>query len=310
MPKPDETVEEKVDDASRVQSAVETALTGDTEDETDNGTDDDNTADDNTDEEESKSTDDDSASDDSDDDKKSDDDEEKTDDDSKEEDSAVERKFKNLAADDDATYIKNIESAYQNSSAEAIRLNQELSATNRRVDAIVAAAQKDPDLAKRLNDVLGIGGNDDSSGSDTQPTGSGAPKPTDDPFLVNSKTEWENKSRTEVEEILAANPEINSDPKLNTQVKHWMEVFSNEEFNQNRRLMSGGEAMEAAMKHLGIEDRRKKQDVANGVKDLAAPTRPTKSRTPKPKAKGLSDAAADFADKLGVAREKAEKYAN
>lgn len=311
MAKPDDTDDKKdLDDASKVQDVVETALKGDPEDENIDDQEDDKSGDDSA-EEESENKDDSDDSDESEDDKKSDDDEESDSEDKSGDDDSAERKFKNLAADDDATYIKNIERAYENSSAEALRLNTELGNMGRRVDAIIAAAQKDPDLAKKLNEVLGTGGSDNSSGTDNQSQDSAtSPKPTDDPFLIDSKTKWEQKSREEVEAILAANPEINSDPNLNSRVKHWMEVFSNEEFKNNRRLMSGGEAMEAAMKHLNIEDKRQKQNVANGVKSLAAPTRPTKSRTPKPKAgKGLTDAAAEFADKLGVAREKAEKYA-
>lgn len=311
MPKPDDTEDNsnELDDASRIQNVVETA---NAEDENDSSNEDDENSNDDSDEggDDNKDKDADSDKDSEDDENDSDDDEDEEEnaDDKSDKDQKPERKFKNLAADDDAQYIENVEKAYENSSAEAIRLNDELGKTNRRIDAILSAAQKDPDLAKKLNEVLG--GNVPDPSGDSDKGDDKKSSNSDDPFLVNSRTEWENKSRKEVEDILAANPEINTDPALNAKVKHWMEIFSNEEFETNKRLMSGGEAMEAAMKHLGIEDgRKKKQDVVNKSKELGAPSKPTKTRTPKPsKGKGLSEDAGKFADALGVARDKAEKF--
>lgn len=310
MPKPDESEEVTTPTgANDIRTAVETAGA---EDEIVQDDEDQEEQVENSEEEDDKSKDDASDSDDSEDDENDSDDDEEKDEDKDKDDAPVERKFKNLAADDDAGYITNLERAYENSSAEGVRLSNELAATNRRVDAIIAAAQKDPDLAKRLNDVLDGSGVVTSSGKDGQQDGASDDQvsPIEDPFLVNAKTEWQEKSRQEVEDILAANPELLSDPKLNTQVKHWMEVFSQEELRNNKRLMSGGEAMLAAMRYLGVEDKRKKQDVANKAKSLAAPSKPTKSRTPKPQKATVSDAALDLASKMGVSRETVEKYAN
>lgn len=309
MPKPVDSEESNdINDSQRIQDAVETANAEDEKPKDDVDQDDQ----DDSEEDDAKNDGDDSGdSDDSEEgDKPSDDDEE--DDDKKPEDKApVERKFKNLAADDDTQYITNIERAYENSSSEAIRLSNELATTTRRVDAIISAAQKDPDLAKKLNEVLDANGVVTPSGTgEAAPTSNEVPNALDDPFLVDSKTKWQEQSKQEVEDILAANPELLSDPSLNANVKHWMEVFSQEEYRTKKRLMSGGEAMVAAMKHLGIEDRRQKQDVANKAKDLAAPTRPTKARQPKASKTALPDAAYDFAAKMGVSRESVEKFAN
>ena len=154
MPKTDDSGDSKdIQDSQRIQDAVETA---NTEDEKSTGTEDDKDLKDNADEDdaENSSKDSDNSDDSEDDENDSDDDEEKEDDEKGDDKAPVERKFKNLAADDDATYITNIERAYENSSAEGLRLSNELAATNRRVDAIIQAAQKDPDLAKRLTKVL------------------------------------------------------------------------------------------------------------------------------------------------------------
>lgn len=301
MPKTDDTdVSNPVADADRIRSAVET---DNTEDEDDTSTDD---AKDDADSEEEDSDKNDDASAEEDSEDSSDDEDEDDEDKSDKEES--ERKFKNLAANDDAGYISNLEKAYENSSAEAIRLNKELGQTSRRVDAIIAAAQKDPDLAKRLNKVLDTSGVVDSSGEES--SNDEGVSPLSDPFLIDAKTTWENKSRDEVQAILDANPELVTDPVKNANVKHWMEVFSAEEMKRNKRLMGGGEAMEAAMRHLGIEDKRTKQTTAAKAKELAAPTRAKGAKKAKSSGKKpLSDSAYNFAAKMNVSKESVEKYA-
>lgn len=303
MPKTDDPTEQtEVADSERIRSVVETA---NAEDEKPEVEEDEDTQDD---VEEEDGSDDDEDSTDTKSEEESDDDDDEGEDDSKKEKS-IKRTFENLADDDDAKYIENIERAYKNSTSEALRLSNEMGALNRRVDAILTAAEKDPDLAKRLNAVLDGKVEPSSSGSEVAPAErSGEVSPLDDPFLVDQKTKWEETSRQEVEDILNANPEIASDPMLNTDVKHWMNVFSQEEFRKNKRLMSGGEAMLAAMKHLGIEDRRTKQEVASRAKEIAAPVKKGSSRKPKGKTKEVSDLSLKLAGKMGLSRERIEKF--
>jgi hypothetical protein len=305
MPKTDESdANQEIDDAQKIQSVVETA---NAEDEEDTGADDDNQSDDESDEEDSSNKDDASDEDDSEEDSSDDDDDDEEDKSKKPE--SAERKFKNLAADDDAGYISNLEKAYENSSAEAIRLSNEVGQTNRRIDSLLAAVQKDPELAERLNKAMGNVDISASSGNDTGNGNGEAQSASNDPFLIDARTKWEKESKEQVQEILDANPELISDPEKNANVKHWMEVFSAEEMRKNKRLLSGGEAMEAAMKHLGIEDKRTKPTVNSKVKDLAAPTRPKGSKKKSSKSAPLSDAAYSFADKMGVSKESIEKFA-
>lgn len=298
MPKTDEaSIDNEIDDASKIASVVETA---NAEDEKDTSTDDDE-KDTDLDEEDADDASEDSNDDDSED-KKSDDDEDQ--DESKDDKkTSAERKFKNLASDDDEVYITNIEKAYENSSAEAIRLNTELGNATRRINALMQAVGSDPELADRLNKAMT--GSDASSGDGA----TDSPSPTENPFLVNAQSEWKQKSEREVQEIIDANPELLSDPKINEDVKHWMEVISAEEYKTHKRLMSGGEAMEKAMRMVGVADKRKKQDVAAAAKDLAAPTRPQSSRKPKAQAKAVSESAYKFGELMGVSKESVEKYA-
>lgn len=308
MPKPDESEDKAPTGADDIRSVVETANAEDEKDKDDDVVEE---GDDDSDEEDSNDEGDEDADDDAEDDE-SDDAEEDADKKPKpsKKGESAERKFKNLAADEDAEYISNIEKAYENSSAEAVRLNTELGQATRRVNSIMQAVAKDPDLADRLNKAIGGTGGAAESGDDAGKPADSDVLDTSNPFLVHSKTEWENKSRTEVAEILEANPELTSDPELNANVRHWMEVFSGEEFKKNKRLMSGGEAMLAAMKHVGVEDKRKKQDVSKGAKALASPSRPSGARKPKKSTKApLNDSAYKFGELMGVSREKVEKYA-
>lgn len=182
------------------------------------------------------------------------------------------RKFSQFAGDgSDKAYISNLEEGYKNSSAEAIRLKGEAETAQGRLDTMLRVVAADPTLSKALNDQLnGKGGSGSGgSGSGENPDG----EALRDPFLMSAQTEWQEKSEKEIQEIIDANPEIVSDPDLAGKVKHYMKLFSEDYLAQNKKLMSGGDAMIAAMKHLGIEDKRQKQDLAQGAKKNLTPPR-------------------------------------
>lgn len=182
------------------------------------------------------------------------------------------RKFSQFKGDGtDKTYISNLEEGYKNSSAEAIRLKGELETTAGRLDSFMRVVAANPDLATAFNKALG----DDSAGSSSG-SGSNNDKSADlqNPFVANLQAEWQQKSEKEIQEILDGNPELVSDKELADKVSRWMGIFSAEYRNEHDgRLMSGGEAMLAAMKYLDIEDKREKQDLANGAKKNLTPPR-------------------------------------
>lgn len=184
--------------------------------------------------------------------------------------SQTEHKFTQFKGDGtDQSYISNLEKAYQNSSAEAVRINQELTTATSRVDAIMRAAATDPELAKKLNAAVnGAGtGNGEGDGSDEN---SGV----DNPFVADLQAQWKEKSEKEIDEFIDANPEVASDPKIKADVQYWMGVFSNNHYKRTGRLLSGGEAMAQAYKHLDLENKLDKQNLAAGAKKNAAPARP------------------------------------
>lgn len=226
---------------------------------------------------------------------------ESTEDDKSKSDKKSEYRFTQFAGDGKPeSYISNLEKAYENSSAEGINLNQKLGEVTRRFEAIKQAVNADPDLAAKLKDAL--------TGETSTATGKTDATATDDPFLVDAKTKWEETSTKEAEAFIAANPEVVSDPKLNAEVKKWMEVFSREEYNNNGKLMTAGEAMAKAYTYLGLEDKRETKKSLSGAKKAVATTRPQGSRKPAKTGSDFTDSQLNFAANMGVSKEKLDKF--
>lgn len=212
------------------------------------------------------------------------------------------------------SYVKNLEDGYQNSSQEAIRLKDEKDSYERQVNAIKQAAAQDKEFGARLLGLL-----NGSGGSDATRTPGGSSDlanksetDSDNPFLKDAQTTWNKESEKEAEEFAKANPEVMSDPKINADVKRWMRVFSNETYETEGRLMKAGEAMAKAYAYLGLEDKTKsQQDLVNGMKQNAAPTRPPASKSAKAKGssgtKQFSDLTLGIAQRMGIAKERLEK---
>jgi len=183
------------------------------------------------------------------------------------------RKFSQFKGDGtDKAYISNLEDGYKNSSAEAIRIKGELETVSGRLDSLLRVVTANPEISKALNAAL----QGDDKGAGGSGSGSDAGKSSeviDDPFVKSLHAEWQEKAEQEIQAIIDANPELITDEPLGKRVQHWMSVFSEEYRKENNgKLMGGGDAMLAAMKYLGIEDRRQKQDLAQGAKkDLTPP---------------------------------------
>ena len=182
------------------------------------------------------------------------------------------RKYSQFKGDGtDTAYISNLEEGYKNSSAEAIRLKGEFDSVSGRLDSLLRVVASDEELSKKVNSLLGgsgAGGSGSGNGSDENQS-----EDLSDPFILSARTEWQEKAEAEIQEIIDANPEVASDPELSKDIKHYMSLFSKDYLEKNKKLMGGGEAMLAAMKHLGIEDKRGKQDLAQGAKKNLTPPR-------------------------------------
>ena len=159
------------------------------------------------------------------------------------------------------------------------------------------AVAGNPELSKALNDAINKGGSGTGDGGDDSGDSSAA-----NPFVTDMESRWREQSTKEIDEFIEANPEVATDPKIAKDVQHWMGVFSQQHQARTGRLLSGGEAMAQAYRHLGLENKLDKQNLAAGAKKNAAPTRPRgkggnkKSSGQKPK---FTDAQLAMAKSMG-----------
>lgn len=180
------------------------------------------------------------------------------------------RRFNQFAGDGSTeAYLSNLEKGYENSSKEAIRLNTELGQATGRIDTIMRAVAADPELASKLGAVLK--GDSDAGGTGTDENSDA--DMAQNPFVTDLKAQWTEKSVEEIQTFIEANPEVETDPTVKADVQKWMKIFSDQHYKDTGRLMTGGKAMAAAYKHLGLENKLEKQDLANGAKKLATPAR-------------------------------------
>lgn len=227
------------------------------------------------------------------------------------EDQQYKGRFTQFAGDGSVeTYIKNLEDGYTNSSQEAIRIKDERDAYEAQVERVKKAAAQDKDLGERLLNILkgdGAGGSTQGSGGDTKASGSGD---SENPFLKDAETRWNEQSEKEAEEFSQANPEVVTDPKINADVRRWMRVFSNEVYEREGRLMMAGEAMRLAYRHLGLEDKtQSKQNLVAGLKKQATPPRPQSSKkgNGSSDSKKISDLTLSIASQMGIDKTRIEK---
>jgi hypothetical protein len=315
MAKSDESAQENISDAERMRQAVENAAEVEDESQED-------TQEEEVDENAEEAEGDDAEGEDT---EESDDDdsEEESDDDEEVEDPKTAKvpsellRYTQFAPDGKVeTYLANINKAYEHSSAEGIRLNQELGTATRRFDAIMHAVAKDSDLANKLYAAIEAYGKGDSGAkggeegkSSDQSRGDGKVDPTVDPFLSDAKAKWQEQSTKEATEFARKYPQVLSDPEINKQVKHWTNVFTEQHYRATGQLLSAGKALEQAARHLGLESTEKTQKLAKNAKKVAAPSRPQGPRKPKQSAGKVSDEAVKFGQMMGVSRDKLEKFA-
>ena len=208
------------------------------------------------------------------------------------------------------TYLKNLEDAYLASSQEGIKNKDLAEGAQKQVDAIKAAAAKDPEFGKQILKLLNEH-NEEAAKGGAGGFSDQATQETTNPFLKNAETEWNAKNEESVKKFIEANPEVVTDPKINADVKRWSAVFAREAYEKEGKLITTGEAMDAAYRHLGLEAKRaEEQSLVDGMKKNAAPTRPQtakKKSSSKKDTKQFSELTLDYAKKMGISEERLAK---
>jgi hypothetical protein len=253
---------------------------------------------------------DDDSDDDSDDDQDNDADDDAANDDDEEEDKSDVKLSQFKGDGKRGSYTKNIENGYIELAQEHDETKERADLAERQVTAIRQAAAKDPEFGQKLVALLDVDGSGGSGTGDGSGSGSGSADDAEDPFLVHAKTEWKAANDKSTSDFVKDNPEVITDPKLNKEVKRLMKRFSDAELKDNGRLMMGGEAMEKAFAYLGRDIKKKAdQELKDGMKGNAAPTRP--KRPVKPSNKGtkqFSDLTLTLASKMGRSKDYLKKY--
>ena len=212
----------------------------------------------------------------------------------------------------EADYRKNLENGYIESSNEGIKQRERADGLERQVEAIKAAAAKDPELGEKLLKHLNDGNAKGTPNGKAQEFSDQATQDSSNPFLVHAETEWNAKNEKSVQEFVDANPEVLTDPKVKADVIRWSQVFTKNIYETEKRLITTGEAMDMAYKHLGLDNKKQSQEsLVNGMKKNAAPTRPQAAKknagSGSKKTEQFSDLTLRFAQNMGISKDRLVK---
>lgn len=248
--------------------------------------------------EDDETLDDDDTNDDTDADDNDEDDTEDTDDDSDEDEDQpkagkFEKRYSQFKGKTPEEYAKSLEEGYHNSSAEAVKLNRELTELKQKTANLLAAAEKNPELAKQLG----------LEESDTSASTTKSPAETYAEQMMNERMEKEYKEFTTI------HPEVDTDKALSDELLAEVAVQSKAYYERHGKIISMADALNRSWKVLGYDD-NSKEKLAVKLKDNAAQgTTQGASTKKKSTAKTeVSPKALDYAKKMGLSEKDIQKY--
>ncbi len=177
----------------------------------------------------------------------SDDDEETEEEDDEEPD--FKKRYTQIKGDTADEYIPNLETAYKNSSAEAVRLKQQVTDLQKQMDDITALVANSPELAEQIKEGK-------------------APAVATDPALLKARQDMESQNKKEYAAFVDSHPELESDPELQKQVFDEIRDFA-EVAQKKNRVLGMKEALTMAWTSLGLKE-SKEEKVRMKAKDTAA----------------------------------------
>lgn len=208
-----------------------------------------------------------------------DDDESETSDD---DDPEFKKRFTQFKGDSYEEYVPELEKAYGNALGKLTRLTQEDKGKQAKIDAVMAAAAKDPEFAARLNDLMG----DD------------AQEVTVEPAILKARQDMEATMEKEYNDFLDAHPELGSDPQLAEEVITLVKEFG-ATARKGGKIMGMGDALKKAWAYLDLDDNPSEKIVAK-AKEVASKPK-TGNNTKKPAKKtDFTDEQLKVAKKWGV----------
>ena len=204
-----------------------------------------------------------------------------------------EKRFTQIKGDTPEEYAKNLEEAYRNSSSEAQRLNTQYQETQQKLDSIMATAAKDPEFAKKLNEL----------------TGDNAPTPDNDSAVLYARDRMQQDMEREYNEFIEEYPQVATDEELKKDMVQLVNEFGRYAREKEGRIMGMKEALEKAAVYKGLTKERKENEVKEKAKEEASRPR-TKSKAKKPSSQPeLTEEQKAIAKKMGVSEDDMRKYA-
>lgn len=187
-----------------------------------------------------------------------DDDKSETDDDDEPE---FKKRFTQFKGDSYEEYVPELEKAHANLLGEMTRLKQADKDKQGKLDAVMAAAARDPEFAKKLDELMG----DD------------AQEVTVDPALLKARQDMEESMAKEYQEFVDEHPELETDPVLGKQVLEQVTELGHLARKQGK-ILSMGKALKKAWA-LVHEDDDTPEKVVTKAKEIA--TKPKAGGSPK-----------------------------
>lgn len=230
------------------------------------------------------------------------DDEDGSDDDSDDElgdskEAKFEKRYSQLKGDTPEEYAKSLEDAYNNSSAEAVKLNREFKELKEKVGGLLAAADKDPELAKKL----GLTEEDkkvDKPDEDKSPAEKWAEQRMAEEFLQDYK------------DFTKLHPEADTDETIRKELEEEVGIQATAYKSKTGKIIAMKDALSRAWKVLGYDD-NSKEDLAVKLKENAGQGRSQggsskkNSSTKKPE---VSEKALEMAKKFGLSDKDIQKH--
>lgn len=204
--------------------------------------------------------------DDSEDDSDSDDSEEEDSNDDEDEDdseTSFNKRYTQLKGDTPEEYISSLETAYKESSTEAVRLKHELDAAKKKDDKIAALLANHPEIAEELEKET--------------------PGASLNPALLHAEEQLQKQMKSEYQAFVDEHPELETDPELQKSVLGQMTIYADTVRQTQRRQPSMKESLRFAWASLGREDSKQerlavkaKETAARGKSGKTAPKKPVK----------------------------------
>lgn len=179
--------------------------------------------------------------------------EEDDDSETEDEDSKFEKRFTQFKGDSYEEYVPNLEKAYGELLGEMTRVKQSAKDDANQMDVIRQAIQKDPDFAKKLDELL------DGKTAEV----------TVDPAIQKVRDDYEANMTKEYNEFVEAHPEMESDPTVTEAVLGTMQRLG-KIAREEKKPLSMKDALNQAWIINGYNATDEKEQIASKAKESAS----------------------------------------